>query len=77
MGKELDSLCDIVSFGAAPALLVYVQFFAPHMSLVAMLAALFFVVCGAYRLARFNIDVYKRQAIYSLYYHKVAIVISP
>lgn len=56
MGKELDSLCDIVSFGAAPALLVYVQFFAPHMSLVAMLAALFFVVCGAYRLARFNIS---------------------
>jgi CDP-diacylglycerol--serine O-phosphatidyltransferase len=56
MGKELDSLCDVVSFGAAPALLVYVQFFASHMSLVGMLAALFYVVCGAYRLARFNIS---------------------
>ncbi|HOB12298.1 MAG TPA: CDP-diacylglycerol--serine O-phosphatidyltransferase [Syntrophomonadaceae bacterium] len=56
MGKEMDSLCDMVSFGAVPALLVYVQFFYQHMSLAAMLAALFYVVCGAYRLARFNIS---------------------
>lgn len=56
MGKELDSLCDVVSFGAVPALLVYIQFFSQQMSLVALLAALFYVVCGAYRLARFNIS---------------------
>lgn len=56
IGKELDSLCDVVSFGVAPALLVYIQFFAESMSLIALLAALFYVVCGAYRLARFNIS---------------------
>jgi len=56
MGKELDSLCDVVSFGVVPALLVYVQFFSQNMSLAALLAALFYVVCGAYRLARFNIS---------------------
>lgn len=56
IGKELDSLCDVVSFGVAPALLVYIQFFGESMSLIALLAALFYVVCGAYRLARFNIS---------------------
>lgn len=56
IGKELDSLCDVVSFGVAPALLVYIQFFSESMSLIALLAALFYVVCGAYRLARFNLS---------------------
>ncbi len=56
MGKELDSLCDVVSFGVAPALLVYVQIFSQHRSIGALLAALFYVGCGAYRLARFNIS---------------------
>lgn len=56
IGKELDSLCDVVSFGVAPALLIYIQFFSESMSLIALSAALFYVVCGAYRLARFNIS---------------------
>lgn len=51
MGKELDSLCDIVSFGLAPAAMVYMLLPAP-----ASYAALAIPVCGALRLARFNID---------------------
>jgi len=51
MGKELDSLCDVVSFGLAPAALVYMQLPAP-----ACYCALLIAVCGALRLARFNID---------------------
>ncbi|MCM1311053.1 MAG: CDP-diacylglycerol--serine O-phosphatidyltransferase [Bacteroides sp.] len=51
MGKELDSLCDVVSFGLAPAALVYMQLPAP-----ANYCALLIAVCGALRLARFNVD---------------------
>lgn len=51
MGKELDSLCDVVSFGVAPAALVYLQLPSP-----ARYFALAIAVCGALRLARFNID---------------------
>ena len=52
-GKELDSLCDVVSFGAAPAFLLY-RVLQPTYSWVAALPAGFFAVCGAMRLARFN-----------------------
>lgn len=51
MGKELDSLCDVVSFGLAPAAIVYMMLPAP-----ASYFALLIVVCGAVRLARFNVD---------------------
>lgn len=55
-GGEYDSLCDLVTFGVAPALLVY------NWSLIAYgkwgwLAAFLFCVCGALRLARFNVQV--------------------
>ncbi len=55
-GAEYDSLCDLVTFGVAPALLVY------NWSLIAYgkwgwLAAFLFCVCGALRLARFNVQV--------------------
>ncbi|MEM8607031.1 MAG: CDP-diacylglycerol--serine O-phosphatidyltransferase [Myxococcota bacterium] len=54
IGVQLDSLADIVSFGVAPAILVY------HWSLVelgtgGMLVGFVFVGCGAIRLARFNV----------------------
>jgi CDP-diacylglycerol--serine O-phosphatidyltransferase len=54
-GAEYDSLCDLVTFGVAPALLVY------NWSLWAYgkwgwLAAFLFCVCGALRLARFNVQ---------------------
>lgn len=56
MGKELDSLSDLVSFGLAPAFLVmnaYLDADAPvWLSLVAILIGL----CGALRLAKFNVD---------------------
>ena len=55
-GGQYDSLCDLVTFGVAPALLVY------NWSLIAYgkwgwMAAFLFCVCGALRLARFNVQV--------------------
>ena len=55
MGKELDSLCDLVSFGVAPALAVYTCFEANGDSWVKWLALLI-AVAGALRLAKFNVD---------------------
>jgi CDP-diacylglycerol--serine O-phosphatidyltransferase len=54
-GGELDSLADVISFGVAPALLVYAWGFATAPR-VGWLAAFLFVVCGALRLARFNVQ---------------------
>ncbi|MFQ5916770.1 MAG: CDP-diacylglycerol--serine O-phosphatidyltransferase, partial [Candidatus Binatia bacterium] len=55
-GIELDSLADLVAFGVAPAVLVY------HWALLpwgtwGWLAAGLYVVCGALRLARFNVQI--------------------
>lgn len=57
LGKELDSLADLISFGLAPALLMYstICWYNPGFTPWA-LVALMIVVCGALRLARFNID---------------------
>jgi CDP-diacylglycerol---serine O-phosphatidyltransferase len=64
MGKQLDSLADVVSFGVAPALILY-QFLRMsyareeggiEISIAWLLPALLFACAGAYRLARFNID---------------------
>ena len=53
-GVEYDSLADLVSFGVAPGLLLYVWALEPHgMAGVAVMFA--FVACGALRLARFNV----------------------
>ncbi len=52
-GKEFDSLADIVSFGVAPALLVYQLVLRDFDRLGAMIASLY-LLCGALRLARFN-----------------------
>ena len=53
-GVELDSLADVVSFGAAPALLVYKWALAP-LGLMGLLLSFAFAACGALRLARFNV----------------------
>jgi len=53
-GVQYDSLCDLVSFGLAPALFVYVWALKPY-GRVGWLAAFLFVLCGALRLARFNV----------------------
>ncbi|MDH4319581.1 MAG: CDP-diacylglycerol--serine O-phosphatidyltransferase [Desulfobulbaceae bacterium] len=52
-GMELDSLCDLVSFGVAPALLVYQWALLPF-ARYGWLAAFLYVATTALRLARFN-----------------------
>lgn len=55
-GREFDSIADIVSFGVAPALMVYrivLHDFSDHAGWVMAVASLY-LVCGALRLARFN-----------------------
>lgn len=54
LGKQLDSLSDLVSFGVAPALLCWSLNFTSYKVLGILLVTLF-VVCGAFRLARFNV----------------------
>ncbi len=53
-GLQMDSLADVISFGVAPAILVY-QWGLTHFGLVGMLVAFAYAVCGALRLARFNV----------------------
>ena len=52
LGKELDSLADIVSFGVAPIVFAYMQ----NNTLLALLVYVLFLCCGIIRLARFNIQ---------------------
>jgi CDP-diacylglycerol---serine O-phosphatidyltransferase len=53
-GVQYDSLSDLVSFGIAPALLAFSWALRPY-GRFGWLAAFLFVVCGALRLARFNV----------------------
>lgn len=55
LGKELDSLADIVTFGIAPSFLVYYTYFF-HFGKLGFIVAGLFPLFGAYRLARFNIS---------------------
>lgn len=54
-GAEYDSLCDLVSFGMAPAILLYQWALSPFNRL-GWIACFLFVACGALRLARFNVQ---------------------
>jgi CDP-diacylglycerol--serine O-phosphatidyltransferase len=54
-GIELDSLSDLVAFGVAPAVLLYKWALIPF-GRVGWAAAFLFVVCGALRLARYNVQ---------------------
>ena len=54
-GVEYDSLCDLISFGMAPSILVYSWALKPYDRL-GWLTAFMFLVCGALRLARFNVN---------------------
>ncbi len=67
-GKELDSLADVITFGVAPSLLAYIWGFRmlPLMTHPALRAQILhigvfvcfiFLICGASRLARFNISI--------------------
>jgi len=65
-GVQLDSLADVITFGVAPGILAFSFFFgkiegldgetANHVLQLGFLATLAFVVCGALRLARFNVQ---------------------
>ncbi|OPJ60115.1 CDP-diacylglycerol--serine O-phosphatidyltransferase [Clostridium oryzae] len=54
IGKELDSLADLVSFGVAPAILSYVMYDFSSIGILGYIPTLLFPLAGAYRLARFN-----------------------
>ena len=67
-GKELDSLADVVTFGVAPAVLAYIWGFRmlppmdhPMMRVrllhLGVVVCFLFLICGASRLARFNVSV--------------------
>ena len=64
MGKQLDSLADVVSFGVAPSMIVYqflrMSFAAEEggidTSIFLLVPAFLIAAAGAYRLARFNLD---------------------
>ena len=64
MGKQLDSLSDVVSFGVAPALIVYQLLRISYaqedngldISIAFLLPALVIACAAAWRLAKFNLD---------------------
>lgn len=64
MGKQLDSLADVVSFGAAPGVILYQLLRMSFMkeengldvSIIWMLPAFILTAAAAYRLAKFNLD---------------------
>ena len=55
MGKELDSLGDVISFGVAPALIMYFWNL-QYLDKLGWFVCLIYVVCIALRLARFNVN---------------------
>jgi CDP-diacylglycerol--serine O-phosphatidyltransferase len=64
MGKQLDSLADVVSFGVAPSMIIYqflrISFAGSESgldtSVIWLVPAFILAAAGAYRLARFNLD---------------------
>jgi CDP-diacylglycerol---serine O-phosphatidyltransferase len=55
-GVEYDSLADLLSFGVAPSLILYLWALEP-VGRFGWIAAFIFLICGALRLARFNVQV--------------------
>jgi len=55
LGKELDSLADLVSFGVAPSILAFNLYGFLQLGILGYLLVLLFPMAGAYRLARFNV----------------------
>lgn len=57
LGKELDSLADLVSFGVSPSILIYTLFELNEpgiLGIIGFIILLSFPICGAFRLARYN-----------------------
>lgn len=71
-GVHIDSLADIVTFGVAPSVLAYIWGlksiaptfppYAKHVQQIGWIVSFAFLICGAMRLARFNIQSIKPQA---------------
>ena len=59
MGRELDSLADVISFGVAPAAIAYGTGMKGLWDIVVLV---YFVACGVSRLARFNVSVEELSA---------------
>ena len=55
LGKELDSLADMVSFGVLPSVMLFETMFSSSRSLVCFVP-LFLAIMSAFRLAKFNVD---------------------
>jgi CDP-diacylglycerol--serine O-phosphatidyltransferase len=57
-GIELDSIADVVSFGLAPAVLAFAWGYGqvPDLRNIGWAASFLFLICGALRLARFNVQ---------------------
>ena len=54
MGKQLDSLADVITFGIAPSVTIFMLTFAETV-ILGFVMTIIFVGCGVYRLARFNL----------------------
>ncbi|WP_421617302.1 CDP-diacylglycerol--serine O-phosphatidyltransferase [Brevibacillus sp. TJ4] len=54
-GKELDSLSDVITFGVAPAFIMYVVVL-QDLNMLGIIITAIFPICGALRLARFNVQ---------------------
>ena len=66
MGKQLDSLADMVTFGVAPTILIYNLMLNVGVNeVVAVLASVMFALAGALRLARFNTQLSDRSAFFT------------
>ena len=61
-GIQLDSLCDVVSFGIAPAFLLYCM---GVQNILGMITLCFYCICGVIRLGFFNVEEAKRQQVES------------
>jgi CDP-diacylglycerol---serine O-phosphatidyltransferase len=57
-GEQFDSLSDLISFGLAPAILIYNRFLLDS-GRIGIIIAFFYMLCGALRLARFNANIEK------------------
>lgn len=55
LGKQLDSMSDVISFGVAPAILIY-QLALSDFGIAGMVFTVIYISSGAFRLARFNIS---------------------
>lgn len=57
LGKELDSLSDLISFGVAPIIIAWkISFF--NLGIIGYLLTVLFPIAGAYRLARYNVTTF-------------------